>query len=41
MPILTPIFAIHKRGKLRSKNNPFRQVLSMEKGTFADSGKMA
>lgn len=41
MPAVTPIFAIQKRGKLRPKNNPFRQVLSMEKGTFADSKKMA
>ena len=35
------IFAIHKRGKLRPKNNPFHQVVSMEKGTFANSKKMA
>jgi hypothetical protein len=35
------IFAIHKRGKLRSKNSQFHQVVSMEKGTFANSGKMA
>ena len=43
------IFAIHKRarpnrkgrGKLRPKNNQFHQVVSMEKGTFANSGKMA
>jgi len=37
----SPIFAIHKRGKVRLKNNPFHQVVSMEKATFASSGKMA
>jgi len=39
MPAVSPIFAIHKRGKMRPKNTPFHQVVSMEKGTFANSEK--
>ena len=31
------IFAIHIRGKNEPKNNQFHQVVSTEKGTFADS----
>ena len=31
------IFAIHIRGKNEPKNNQFHQVVSMEKGTFANS----
>ena len=41
MVAISPIFAIHKRGKMRLKNNTFRQVVSTEKGTFANSKKMA
>jgi hypothetical protein len=47
MTAVSPIFAIHKHaqfdrsggGKMRSKNNTFRQVVSLEKSTFANSEK--
>ena len=47
MTAASPIFAIQKHArqiervgeKMRSKNNTFRQVVSMEKSTFANSEK--